>query len=85
MSWWSEKPDWSEEETDSALLADDRNFYKVEKWTTDGTKVDRLLYTGNNLKKAQEIFAAAIQHRPRIGPTIRQQTELLEQWPQNRL
>jgi hypothetical protein len=31
-------PDWSDEETDNPLLADDRNFYKVEKWTRDGTK-----------------------------------------------
>jgi hypothetical protein len=28
------------EETDSAAYADDRMFYKVEKWTRDGTKVD---------------------------------------------
>ena len=36
--------DWSDETTDNPLYADDRNFYKVEKWTRDGTKVDRLLY-----------------------------------------
>ena len=41
--------DWSDEETHDPLYADDRNFYKVEKWTRDGTKVDRLLYAGNNL------------------------------------
>jgi hypothetical protein len=33
---------WSDEEKDNPLLADDRNFYKVEKWTKDGTKVDRM-------------------------------------------
>jgi hypothetical protein len=27
------------EETDSPTYADDRNFYKVDKWTRDGTKV----------------------------------------------
>jgi hypothetical protein len=75
--------DWSDETTDNPLNADDRNFYKVEKWTKDGTKVDRLLYAGNNLEKAQEIFRTAIQHRPRIRLTIRQRTRLLEQWPQN--
>ena len=64
--------DWPEEETDNPLLANDRNYYKVEKWTKDGTKVDRLLYVGNNLKKARELFAAAIKHRPRIRLTIRQ-------------
>jgi hypothetical protein len=28
--------DWSDEETRDPLYADDRNFYKVEKWTRDG-------------------------------------------------
>jgi hypothetical protein len=32
------------EETTDPLVADARNFYKVEKWTRDGTKVDSLLY-----------------------------------------
>jgi hypothetical protein len=27
--------DWSDEETEQPLYADDRNFYKVEKWTFD--------------------------------------------------
>jgi hypothetical protein len=36
------------EVTDSAVFAVDRNFYKVEKWTTT---VDRLLYAGNSLKR----------------------------------
>ena len=39
--------------------ADERNFYKAEKWTKDGQKVDRLLYAGNNLDKARDIFAEA--------------------------
>jgi hypothetical protein len=38
--------DWSEEETDNPPYADDRNFYKVEKWTKDGTVVDRMVYAG---------------------------------------
>ena len=73
--------DWSDETTDNPLYADDRNFYKVEKWTKDGTKVDRLLYAGNNLEKAQEIFAEAFKRRPRIRLTIRQRTRVLQQWP----
>ena len=72
--------EWSDQETDSPLLADDRNFYKVEKWATDGTKVDQLLYAGNNLRKAQEVFAKAIKHLPRISLTIRQRTRVLYQW-----
>jgi hypothetical protein len=37
------------EETTDPPVADVRNFYKVEKWTRDGTKVDSLLYAGNSL------------------------------------
>jgi hypothetical protein len=61
--------------------ADDRNFYKVETWTRDGTKVDSLLCAGNNLDKARAIFTEAIKHRPRIRLTIRQRTRVLQQWP----
>ena len=46
-----------------------RDFYKVEKWTQDGTKVDHMLYAGSNLDKARAVFAAAIYHRPRIRLT----------------
>ena len=45
----------SNEETDNPLLADDRNFYKVEKWTKDGAKIERMLYAGNDLERAREI------------------------------
>ena len=34
---WSDDLDWSDEETQDPLYADDRNFYKVEKWTKEGT------------------------------------------------
>ena len=44
---------WSDDETDQPLIADDRNFYKVEKWTKDGSKVDHMLYAGSSLDKAQ--------------------------------
>jgi hypothetical protein len=69
------------EETDSPTYADDRDFYKVEKWTRDGTKVDSLLYAGNSLGRARSIFEHAIKHRPRIRLTIRQLTRVLDQWP----
>jgi hypothetical protein len=70
------------EETNNPTYADDRMFYKVEKWTKDGTKVDRMLHAGNNLAKAQEIFARSIKHRPRIRLTIRQRARVLDQYPQ---
>jgi hypothetical protein len=49
---------WSDDETDNPLIADDRNYYKVEKWTKDGSKVDRMLYAGNNLERARDILPA---------------------------
>jgi hypothetical protein len=35
-------------ETNDPLIADHRNFYKVEKWTKDGAKVDHMLYAGSS-------------------------------------
>ena len=32
--------------------------------TRDGTKIDSLLYAGNNLDKARRIYERAIKHRP---------------------
>ena len=63
------------------LVSLHRNYYKVEKWTKDGSKVERMLYAGSNLDKAREVFAAAIYHRPRIRLTIRQRSRVLEEWP----
>jgi len=74
--------DRSDEETDEPLLADHRNYYKVEKWTKDGGRVERMLYAGSNLDKAREVFTAAIKHRPRIRLTIRQRTRVLDEWPE---
>jgi hypothetical protein len=71
----------SDDETNDPVIADHLNFYKVEKWTKDGSNVDHMLYAGSNLDKAREVFAAAIKHRPRIRLTIRQRTQVLEQWP----
>jgi hypothetical protein len=74
-------PDPDHEETTDPLVADVRNFYKVEKWTRDGTKVDSLLYAGNSLDRVRAEFERAIKHRPRIRLTIRQRMRVLEQWP----
>ena len=51
--------DISLEETTDTLVADARNFYKVEKWTRNGTKVDSLLYAGNSLGRARSVFERA--------------------------
>jgi hypothetical protein len=74
-------PDPDHEETTDPLVADARNFYKVEKWTRDGTKVDSLLYARNSLGRARAVFERAIKHRPRIRLTIRQRTRVIDQWP----
>src|SRR5262249_21221376 len=34
---------WSNEETNDPLVGDAPNFYKVEKWTRDGMKIDSLM------------------------------------------
>ena len=73
--------DWSDEETNDPLYADDRNFYKVELWTMDEQRVLRMLYGGNNLDKARTVFANYIRIRPRARITIRQRTRVLDQWP----
>jgi hypothetical protein len=67
-------------ETNIPTYADDHNFYKVEKWTRDGRNVERMLYAGNSLTKAQQIFAQSIMHRPLIRLTIKQRTRVLQQW-----
>jgi hypothetical protein len=69
------------EETTDPLVADARNFYKVEKWTKDGTKVDSLLYAGNSLGRARSVFESAVKHRPRIRLKIRQRTRVIDRWP----
>ena len=74
--------DTPDEETDISHLADARNFYKVEEWTTDGLHIERMLYAGNNLQKVRDVFASAIKQRPRIRLTIRQRTRVLFQWPE---
>jgi hypothetical protein len=76
-----EMTELSNDEANNPLLADNRNFYTVEKWTKDGAKVERLLYAGNNLDEAREIFQRAIKHRPRIKLSIRQGTRVMEEWP----
>lgn len=71
---------WSAEETSDPNYADKRNFYKVEKWTKDGMRLERWSTRGNSLDKAPEVYRA-IQHRPRGRLTIRQRNRVLERWP----
>ena len=57
--------DWSHEETDDPLYADRCNFYKVDKWSRDGQRVEELLFAGNSRAKAQRNFESFIKRRPR--------------------
>jgi hypothetical protein len=61
----------------------DRNYYKVEKWTKDGSKADRMLYAGNNLDKARRVFERTVKHWPRVRLTIRQRMRVLDEWPRH--
>jgi hypothetical protein len=72
----------SDEETNDLLIADHRNFYKVEKWTKDGSKVDHLLYAGRQHRQGAGGFcrsdlpsAADPVDYPAAGARV------LEQWP----
>ncbi len=79
---WNEAlSDWTDEETDDPHYADRRNFYKVEKWSRDGLRVELMIYAGNNLDKARRIFERTHKSRPRIRLTIRQRMRVLDEWP----
>jgi hypothetical protein len=70
-----------DEETDDPLVADRCNFFKVELWTRDSLRIERLLFAGNSLDKARAVFAAFGRKRSRTRLTIRQRTRMLQQWP----
>jgi hypothetical protein len=40
------------EQTDDHLVADRHNFFKVELWTRDSLRLERLLFAGNSPDKA---------------------------------
>jgi hypothetical protein len=73
--------DWSYEETNNPLLADRRNFYKVEQWSKDDQRIVRFLHASNSIDRARKIFNAAAKRRPRGGYTIRQGIRVLNRWP----
>src|SRR6185436_9722053 len=73
----------SDEETDDPHYADRRNFYKVEKWSRDGLRVELMLYAGNNLDKARRIFERTSRQRPRTRLTIRQRMRVVDEWPRH--
>jgi hypothetical protein len=64
------------EETDDRLVADRRNFSKVELWTKDGLHVEQLLFAGNSLDRARAVLATFAKKRPRGRLTIRQRSRV---------
>jgi hypothetical protein len=70
-----------QKDTDDPLVADRRNFFKVELWTKDGRHVERLLFAGNSLDKARALSAACGERRPRARLTIRQRSRVVAEWP----
>jgi hypothetical protein len=74
---------WSYEETDDPVYADQRKFYKVEKWTRDGMQIERMIYAGNSVDRAREIFAGVVKRRPRGRYMIRQGIRVLDKWPKD--
>jgi hypothetical protein len=67
--------DW----TCDPLTADENEFYKVERWGSDG-RVDRMLYAGNSLERAREIFEGLVRRRP--GVKLTQRAHVLYKWPE---
>jgi hypothetical protein len=73
--------DFGAETTTDRDYANQRNFYKVELWTKDDQRVERLLHAGNRIDAAREVFNAAVKHRPGGRYTIRQRCRVVEKWP----
>ena len=42
------------------LHADRRNFYKVEKWSRDGQRVEEMLFVGNSAQQVTLGFGAIV-------------------------
>ena len=70
-----------DEETDDLHYADARNFYTVQTWTKNGHHLTEMLYAGNNLEKAHEVFRAFAKKRPRSRITIGQRTRVIAERP----
>ena len=66
--------------TDDPVIADIRNFYKVELWTRDDF-IGCMLFAGRSLDTARGVFADYARCRPAARLTIRQRLHVLAQWP----
>jgi hypothetical protein len=73
-----------DETTDDSVIADIRNFYKVELWTRDD-RIERMLFAGTSLDEARAVFADYARHRPAARLRIRQRSRVIDQWPEGGL
>jgi hypothetical protein len=69
-----------EDTTDNPVVADIRNYYKVELWTPNDF-IERMLFAGTSLDTAREIFTDYALHWPAARLTIRQRMRVLAQSP----
>ncbi len=58
-----------------------RSFYMVERWSDDGQKPIELIYGGNRLQKARDVYDAMVRYCPAGRYTLRQRARTLRQWP----
>jgi hypothetical protein len=75
---------WGDQETTDPIDADNRAFFKVERWSKDGhDHIEEMLFAGNRLEKARTVFADAVKRRPGGSYTIRQGIRVLRKWPED--
>jgi hypothetical protein len=75
-----ERDDFGYRETDDPHVADQRNYYKVEKWDATDHVLD-LIHASNDLTRATAIFDTEKSRRPRGRYTVRQGIRVLRRWP----
>jgi hypothetical protein len=63
------------------VYADTRGFFKVEERTADDLHVARLIYAGNRLDRARDMFDAVIGFEPARHYYIRQGIRVVAKWP----
>ena len=69
-----------EDTTADPVVADIRNYYKVELWTRDDF-IESILFAGRSLDTAREVFADYAMCWPAARLTIRRRMSVLAQWP----
>jgi hypothetical protein len=79
----SDMPDpFGPQETDNPVYSDERNFYKVERWSDDDQHIEVLLYAGNRLDRARQMLNQLVTTDPAGRYTIRQRARILAKWPE---